>query len=550
MHEMRDLQAGVPDRFGGDYMTEIMLTINSQRVSVAAGSTVLEAAKSVGITIPTLCHFEGFEPETSCMLCVVEDMNTKALILACGTVAADGMVIETDTTVVRESRKDTLGLLLSEHVGDCEAPCQRTCPANMNIPLMIRQIRENNLEQAIVTVKQDIALPAVLGRICSAPCEKGCHRRNHDKSVSICLLKRYVADIDLAKETPYRPDVAQASGERVAIIGAGPTGLAAAYHLARNGHGCVVFDNHEHPGGMLRYGVPDDVLPKAVLDAEIEQIRILGVEFIMNRTLGKDVDLHELRSEYRAVILAVGTQEPDSGIDAEIERSTRGITVARDTFETSLTGVFAGGNALGGGTMAIRSVAHGKRIAQSVHRYVNDLAMSVNDRGSVSKLGKLHEGETAEFIREAAVHARIEPGDTTTGGFSASEASKESDRCFHCDCRKPHSCKLRRYAGEYGADQKQFAFGGRKRFQKVVQHDTVIFEPGKCIKCHACVEITKRAGEQYGFTFINRGFDVRLAVPFNEPLDRGLRKVAMECVAACPTAALALRSAEEESDRE
>ena len=180
-------------------MTEITLTINNQRVSVATGSTVLDAAKSVGITIPTLCHFDGFEPETSCMMCVVEDMNTNALILACGTAVVDGMLIETDTASVHESRKDTLGLLLSEHVGDCEAPCQRTCPANMNIPLMIRQIRENNLEQAIVTVKQDIALPAVLGRICSAPCEKGCHRRNHDSSVSICLLKRYVADVDLAK---------------------------------------------------------------------------------------------------------------------------------------------------------------------------------------------------------------------------------------------------------------------------------------------------------------------------------------------------------------
>ena len=337
---------------------------------------------------------------------------------------------------------------------------------------------------------------------------------------------------------------------RIAIIGAGPTGLAAAYHLARSGHACVVFDNHEHPGGMLRYGVPDDVLPKTVLDAEIEQIRVLGVEFIMNRTLGKDVDLRELRSEYRAVILAVGTQDPDSGIDDEIERSTRGFTVSRDTFETSLTGVFAGGNALGGGTMAIRSVAHGKKIAHVVHQYVNDLTMSKDDRGSVSKLGKLHEGETAEFIREAADHDRIEPVDTPAGGYSDAEAVQESDRCFHCDCRKPHSCKLRRYAGEYGADQKQFAFGVRKQFQIVVQHDTVIFEPGKCIKCHACVEITKRAGEQYGFTFVNRGFDVRLAVPFNEPLDRGLRKVALECVAACPTAALALRTAEEGSDRE
>ena len=531
-------------------MKKITLTINNRRVSIAGGGTVLEAAKSVGIDIPTLCHVNGFEPVTSCMICVVEEQNTDSLILACAATVEEGMVVETDTGRVRESRKDTLDLLLSEHVGDCEAPCQRTCPAKMNIPLMIRQIRENNLEQAIATVKKDIALPAVLGRICSAPCEKRCNRKNHDNPVSICLLKRYVADIDLAKKSPYRPAIPHASGARVAIIGAGPTGLSAAYQLARLGHGCDVFDSHEHPGGMLRYGVPDDVLSKAVLDAEIEQIRSLGVAFKMKHMLGKDMDLHELRNEHRAVVLATGTPSPDDIIDAGIERSPRGIAVARVTFETSLPGVFAGGNALSGGTMAIRSVAHGKAIAYSVHRFMNGRTVTGDSAGSVSKLGKLHDGETEEFIRAAAVYDRIATAENPEGGYSGSEAVKESNRCFHCDCRKPRSCKLRRYAGEYGADQKRFTFGSRKRFQKTVQHDTVIFEPGKCIKCHACIEITKRAGERFGFTFINRGFDIRPAVPFNESLKSGLRKVAKECVAACPTAALALRAGEEESNRE
>ena len=213
------------------------------------------------------------------MLCVVHEMNTDSLILACSMPAKDGMVIETDTENVRIARKDTLDLLLSEHVGDCEAPCQRACPANMNIPLMIRQIQERKFEEAISTVKKDIALPAVLGRICPAPCEKVCRRAAHDNPLSICLLKRFVADIDLAKEISYRPEILTKSVKKVAIVGAGPTGLSAAYYLSQYSHECHLYDSNEKPGGQLQYGVPVDKLPRPVLDAEIEQILILGVEF-------------------------------------------------------------------------------------------------------------------------------------------------------------------------------------------------------------------------------------------------------------------------------
>ncbi len=258
-----------------------------------AGSTVLAAAETLGIAIPTLCHVNGFKPNTSCMICVVHELKTDSLILACSMPAEEGMHIETDNERVREARKDTLDLLLSEHVGDCEAPCQRTCPANMNIPLMIRQIKERNFEEAIITVKKDIALPAVLGRICPAPCEKGCHRKYYDNPVSICSLKRFVADVDLAKESPYRADIKPKSGKKVAIIGAGPTGLSAAYYITQSGHECCIYDRNKKPGGLLQYGVPDEKLPKSVLDAEIEQILALGVELRMEKTHGKDFNLSE-----------------------------------------------------------------------------------------------------------------------------------------------------------------------------------------------------------------------------------------------------------------
>ena len=167
------------------------LTIDRISVEVAQGSTILDSAKKLGIDIPALCLKEGCQPSTSCMVCIVKVKNR--LIPSCATIAEDGMEIESETDEIREARRTALELLLSDHAGDCIAPCHNICPAGMNIPLMIRQIAEGDLRNVIITVKKDISLPAVLGRICPAPCEKGCRRGFHDNPISICLLKRYVA---------------------------------------------------------------------------------------------------------------------------------------------------------------------------------------------------------------------------------------------------------------------------------------------------------------------------------------------------------------------
>jgi formate dehydrogenase major subunit len=156
----------------------------------------------------------------------------------------------------------------------------------MDIPGMIRHISAGRMKDAIATVKDRIALPAALGRICPEICEKGCRRASYDASVSICMLKRFVADADLASETPYLPPCKPSTGKKVAIVGSGPTGLAGAYYLLQEGHDCTVFDENARPGGMLRYGVTPDRLPNAVLDAEIGLIERLGVRFEMESHVG------------------------------------------------------------------------------------------------------------------------------------------------------------------------------------------------------------------------------------------------------------------------
>ena len=133
--------------------------------------------------------------------------------------AAPGMDLITLDEEIAEARRTALELLLSEHVGDCEAPCRVACPAHLDIPQMNRLLAQGEFEKALQVVKKDIALPAVLGRICPAPCEGACHRKSVDEPVAICLLKRFAGDEDLKKATQWLPAVEKESGFKVAIIG-------------------------------------------------------------------------------------------------------------------------------------------------------------------------------------------------------------------------------------------------------------------------------------------------------------------------------------------
>ena len=515
------------------------LIIDRREVTVSRGARLLDAAEALGIAIPTLCCSRDLPHFTSCMLCVVRDVKADRLLPACSAPARDGMAVETDSPPVIEARRMALELLLSEHVGDCEGPCRRICPAAMNIPLMIRQIRAGQLRDAVVTVKRDIVLPAILGRICPAPCERGCRRGAVDAPLSICLLKRGVADADLARADPWMPGVPPETGRRIAVIGAGPAGLAAAAHLRLLGHGCAVYDLHEHPGGTLRTAVPEDRLPRSVIDAEVDWIRNLGVAFRMRTHIGRDVSLAELRKDHAAIVVATGTLDPAGARDLfEADVTHRGLRVDPHTCRTSVPDLFAGGAAIGDCKMAVRALANGKAMAVSVDQYLRGLPVTgPKDRFS-SIIGKLLDGEAAGFLAEATGDARVEPR-VPRDGLSADEAARESGRCLHCDCRKAETCRLRDFSDTYRAHAGHFKGAERDRFEQIRQHAEVIYEPGKCIKCGLCIRLTEREREPLGLTFIGRGFSVRVAVPFNETLSAGLTKTAAACVRICPTGALA-----------
>jgi NADPH-dependent glutamate synthase beta subunit-like oxidoreductase/ferredoxin len=513
------------------------LTIDNREVEVPDGATILDAADKLGIDIPTMCFLKGYEPSTSCMVCVVKVEGRSVLLPACGTLAEDGMRVESDCQEVHQARKTALELLLSDHLGDCLGPCHTICPAQMNIPLMIRQIAAGKLREAIETVKKDIALPAVLGRICPKPCERGCRRAAIDDAVSICLLKRYVADVDLESAEPYSPACKPSQNKNVAIIGAGPAGLAAAYYLRQSGYDCTIFDDHDKPGGMLRYGVPEAELPADVLDNEIAQIERLGLTFMAKTRVDDSTSLEKLRKDFDAVFVAFGALEAGIIESMGLKTSPNGIATDSGTYQTNLPGVFAGGDVVRKRRLTVRAVADGKEAAESIRQYLSGEPVTGPNKPFNTRIGKIEESEKERFAACASNTPRVTVYHKNDG-FSDEQARIEAARCLHCDCRKAENCKLRQYSQEYNARPTQYK-SRRRLFSQQTQHAEIIYEPGKCIDCGLCIQVAKQAGEELGLTFVGRGFDVRVAVPFERSIADGLKQSAAKCVTACPTGALA-----------
>jgi NADPH-dependent glutamate synthase beta subunit-like oxidoreductase len=262
----------------------------------------------LGIHIPTMCHVPGIEPAASCFVCAVQIEGRRTLSPSCAMPVTDQMAVTTDSDDVRAARKMALELLLSDHAGECVAPCAAQCPAGLDIPGFVAGIAAGDTRGAIEVIAGRLALPGSLGRICPRLCEQQCRRCDLDQGLAIGGLHRYAADVDRASRVPHVPPRAPASGKSVAIVGAGPAGLAAAYYLLQRGHDCALFDAHPLPGGMLRYGIPAYRLPKDALDAEIDTIRKLGVQFRMESRWGDDFSLAGLRREHHAVFLAIGAQ--------------------------------------------------------------------------------------------------------------------------------------------------------------------------------------------------------------------------------------------------
>ena len=337
----------------------------------------------------------------------------------------------------------------------------------------------------------------------------------------------------------------------MAIIGGGPAGLAAAYHLTQCGHACTIFDDHAELGGMLGREIPEAKLPRDVLQREIEQILRLGIEVLGNIRGRPRCFLRGSADRLRCRGDRCRMDGRGAGPALGTASYGRAIAAKHRTYETNLPGVFAVGNALRGqGTTAIRSVADAKEAPWP----------SISSDGSAGHGHKsvVHHSHRQDGARREKYYWRRRPrrpravtvgrpSQAVPPNWTDSEVrptgrTRRSRRPVVCTATAgrspPAGCENMRHVRRRSPP---FQIP-RRPYEQDTRHAEILFEPGKCIDCGLCVQITAAGGEELGLTYIGRGFDVRIGVPLGHSAAEALTKVAAECVAACPTAAIAWKN--------
>jgi formate dehydrogenase beta subunit len=248
-------------------------------------------------------------------------------------------------------------------VEDCTTPCQRTCPAGIDIREYIHQVAIGDYHRAVQVIKERNPFPAVIGRICPRPCENDCRRKYIDEPVAINAIKRFVADYENTQESRILPFKAPDTGRKIAVVGGGVEGLSAAFFSARLGHTPTVFEATENPGGLLRSAIARNRLPLDILDKDIQAIQELGVEIRTNQMLGQNISVNALLQDgFEAVFTASGGWDNRlaRGAGDAMENPTPGIYLLINLLKATddqLESMDCRGNAVivGGGTAAVKA---------------------------------------------------------------------------------------------------------------------------------------------------------------------------------------------------
>ena len=310
-------------------------------------------------------------------------------------------------------------------------PCTATCPLHCNAQGYVALISQGKFKEALALVREKLPFPGILAYACSHPCEKECKRIEEDRPIPICHLKRFLVDHVEEPEIELKPS--QEKDQKVAIIGGGPSGLVAAYDLRKLGYQATLFESRNDLGGLLTHGFPSYRLPRQVIEKDLSIINKMGIEIRLHTEVGKDVSPETLRQSFDAIFIGVGTAGAESitHIFKELNSTRKGtIQVSPISLETNLKGVFAGGDSVTGPGTIIESMAHGRRAAISIDRYL---------RGEDLVEGRESEGKQISPFQSTLPDSKRKEKEVLPdmvkplgSGLASEEAIEEANRCLNC----------------------------------------------------------------------------------------------------------------------
>ncbi|MFH0957457.1 MAG: 4Fe-4S dicluster domain-containing protein, partial [Pseudomonadota bacterium] len=310
-------------------------------------------------------------------------------------------------------------------IQECAPWCSATCPAHVDVRAMIVALTSGNFNAAFKIFQKSVPFPGIISRVCEHPCQKVCKRGEVGSAVSIHFLELAVMTwASFAESKAVAPLFRK---ERVAVVGAGLSGLAASLFLAKKGHGVVVFEAENRMGGSL-WDFPETVLPRDVILTDFEVLTQRNLEIRFNSPVGKDISIYDLLKDFEAVFLGSGFK---SRFQIGLELNDDGLVfINPDTLETSLQGTFAGGSLVLGNQdrSPILSISHGRRAAISIDRFLQKVSLTAS---------RENEGpcETRLYTATAGIEPLLEvPVTDASVGYSVEEAVQEAKRCLQCEC--------------------------------------------------------------------------------------------------------------------
>ncbi|MGA2468681.1 MAG: FAD-dependent oxidoreductase, partial [Thermodesulfobacteriota bacterium] len=311
------------------------------------------------------------------------------------------------------------------------SPCTATCPLHCNAQGYVALISQGKFKEALELVREKLPFPGILAYACAHPCERECKRIEEDHPISICHLKRFL--VDHVEEPEFKFTPPEENGKKIAIVGGGPSGLTAAYDLRKMGYTITLYESKNELGGLLIHGFPSYRLPRQVVEKDLSVIEKMGIEVRLNAQVGKDISPEMLSQSHDAIFIAGGIAGVESILHVfkDLKKTRRGtIQVNPISLETGAKGVFAGGDMVTGPGTIVESMAHGRKAAISIDRYL---------RGEDLLQGRESEGTQISPLRSLLPYSKREEREVLPDmvkplgpGLTPEEAMEEARRCLNC----------------------------------------------------------------------------------------------------------------------